>query len=261
MKLVLEQVSALDRDAQDAIHYIGSLYARADCLYMFPQPITPDEPFFEGGKVLCRDVRRLPGVLEYPTKNRADVQALLNIDQKNRDLPTVCLTSGMLGALESVFQEVFQSYSRTRPVEHNVVIDAVITDISGKHKQPVFQPGCPRSTMQERPHLTDQGIAYNLFINRAGGGAVGSAIASGTPWVSITEPLHPQVNAIAQCARKMGLARVIPYEAFEEAPREVIERELLHRQQLNKDAIARLYEMVSQAEYRWAEGVIQEFLF
>lgn len=257
MRLILEQVSLLDAETQSIIHQIGALYAQADCLYMWPEPVTPDCPFFEGAKELGVDLRRLPGVLEAPKKSRAAVQESLNIQPKNRNLPTVCLSSGALGALGEIFKKVCESYKEVPPEEYNVVIDAEVDNI---RLYPVFQPGYGMLQLRSRPlPLVDQCMAYDLLITRAGGGAVNAAIASACPWVSVTEPLHPQVNAIAQCARRLGLARCIPYEVFEQNPRSVIERELLDNKVQNKKIISKLYEHSWEAKIRFAEGVIREF--
>lgn len=256
MRLILEQASLLDAETQSIIHQIGALYAQADCLYMWPEPITPDCPFFEGAKELGVDLRRLPGVLEASKKSRADVQERLRIQPKNRNLPTVCLSSGALGALVGIFRRVRESYEKARPNKYNVIIDAVIDNI----RYPVFQPGYGMLELESRPlPLVDQCMAYDLLITRAGGGAVNAAIASACPWVSVTEPLHPQVNAIAQCARRLGLARCIPYEVFEQNPRSVIERELLDNKVQNNKIISKLYEHPWEAKIRFAEGVIREF--
>jgi UDP-N-acetylglucosamine:LPS N-acetylglucosamine transferase len=185
------------------------------------------------------------------------MQKKLGIHDENRTLPTVCLSTGALGALENIFRKVVASYKASPPKTYNVVIDSKVNDVN----YPVFQPNFPMAELKSRPGpLIDQCMAYDLLITRAGGGAVNAAISSACPWVSIMEPLHPQVNAIAQSARKMGLTRCIPYEVFEHDPCRIIERELIDSELENRKIISKLYELSSQAEIRFADGVLREFL-
>lgn len=225
---------------------------------MWPEPITPNKHFFEGAQALGVEVRRLAGVLETPTISRKKMQRKLKIKGKNRNRPTAYLASGALGALRKVFENLAESYENNPPKDYNVVIDSRELNI------PIFQPNHNMIPLFKRNRrripLIDQSIAYDLIITRAGGGAVNAAIAGACPWVSITEPLHPQVNGIAEAARKMGINRCIPYDVFADDPRGTIERQLLGKEVENRRIRAKLYEQASQAELRFADGVLREFL-
>lgn len=252
-RLILDQVGLLDPAALEIVHRIGALYAHADCLYMWPEPITPDMPFVAGARELGVDVRRLAGVLERPRRKRSEILDALQIEDINRALPVVCLSTGALGALEGVFRKLVGVYEQRPPSGYNVAIYAKV----GSAKNPVFQPGKPMTQARlSGISLVDQAMAYDLLITRAGGGAVNAAIAAACPWASIIEPYHPQVNAIAEAARANGLATVIPYEVLEADPRRVAERELIEKRALYQKMRARLLELACGIETRLGEAII-----
>lgn len=163
-RLILDQVGLLDPAALEVVHRIGALYAHADCLYMWPEPITPDMPFVAGARELGVDVRRLAGALERPRRKRNEILSLLQIEETNRALPVVCLSTGALGALEGVFRKLVSVYEERPPVGYSVVIYATVGDA----RNPVFQPGKPMTQASLRGiPLIDQGVAYDLLITRA----------------------------------------------------------------------------------------------
>lgn len=255
-KKILEQVSMLDAETLVVLYFIGSLYAQADILYMWPEPITPPD-FFEEAQELGIEVKRLEGVFESPQFQKNYVLEQMRIRPENKNLPLVCLSGGRLGPLGEIFEKIFDEYSQNLPEDYIVVINSRVRDTNG----PVFQPGKEKvgSFNFEEMALIHQCVAYDLLITRGGGGSMNGAIAARCPIVNITEPLHPQVNAISQCARKMGIARLIPYHTLLARPRETIEHQLLMLAEKNKEAKNLLSSILQNSEIYLARELISRF--
>lgn len=250
MRETVEQVSPPGQDVSEILARIGTLYTAADRLYLWPEPISPEDPCGIEAKRLCGDkVSWLNGVLESPDWDPGEVKRHYGVDN---GAPTVFISTGALGPFQKLMDNAKNEYTDRPPQGYNVILD--------RAPAIVFLSGQPGSRSVEGLPVINLGLGCVLGFVRGGGGVYNSLIGARCACVTIAEPRHPQVNAIARRADEMGLTRFIKdYDRAAARPRTLIEQELARAKE-NAAIQERMRSIPCNAERDWAKEIVEAFL-
>ncbi len=228
----------LDGAMESGLEKMRADEALADCVFTFPEPLTPAAAARYWRETLGVIVQRLPGVFGGPEvarrwaggEPRAAIRQNLGIHD---DLPVLHLTGGGTAVWDDLLAGLLDDFAARPPAYHVVVFSPA--ERARRGVQPSWSGAIETGRDRRSPRVIYLGdvagethhvlfAAFDVVCTRAGGGTVGDALAFGVPLVLVEEGGHPQVEAIRKRCVEQGFARGVTLREFKRLGRSVFEK-------------------------------------